>query len=150
GEEDDLYRSVTNVPLSSLPPAPASSRSKELLIGGKPVRFDEPRKYTAVALIFGLMVVGYGCFWGLHGLFKRIEDEGKKAAERKEARYQASAKASSEKLKALRSKSSTSAQSQIDPPSPIIAPSTPTQARTVAPAAAVIGEMEVKVEKAEL
>jgi hypothetical protein len=81
------YRGVTNEPisprraidepLSRHPLAPASERSKDRLIGGKPIRFNAAREFMAVVLIVGVMAVAYLCFWGLHGEVKRIENVGK-------------------------------------------------------------------------
>jgi len=48
-------------PVPGHPLAPASERSKETLIGGKGVRFDEPRKYMGVLIGFLILASGYGC-----------------------------------------------------------------------------------------
>jgi hypothetical protein len=62
--EPITLRSETHQPFSRNPLAPASERSKDRLIGGKPVRFTGPREFTAVVLMVAVMAVVYLCFWG--------------------------------------------------------------------------------------
>jgi len=57
--------SKTRQPVPGHPLAQASERSKDKLIGGKGVRFDEPRKYLGALIGFLILAGGYGCFWGL-------------------------------------------------------------------------------------
>jgi len=74
------YRGVTNHKLASQqdivahPLAPASERSKDRLIGGKPVPFTESRQYTAVVLIFLLLGIGYAGFVGISMILKYLDE----------------------------------------------------------------------------
>jgi len=68
---------ITRQPVPGHPLAQASERSKVVLIGGKGVRFDEPRKYMGVLIGFLILAGGYGCFWGL----KAVVDYSNKAGE---------------------------------------------------------------------
>jgi hypothetical protein len=63
-------------PVAGNPLAQASERSKEKLIGGKGVRFNEPRTYTGILIGFLILCVGYGAFW----TFKYFMDEANNAA----------------------------------------------------------------------
>jgi len=53
---------VTQQPLAGHPLAQASQRSKEKLIGGKGIRWDEPRKYVGVLIAFLILAGGYAGF----------------------------------------------------------------------------------------
>jgi hypothetical protein len=52
-------RGVTNPALIRDPGSASSERSKDVLITGKPVRFEGSRKGTAVVLVFLLLALGY-------------------------------------------------------------------------------------------
>jgi hypothetical protein len=67
-------------PVAGHPLAQASERAKRVLIGGKGVRFDDPRKYTGVFIGFLVLALGYGCFVGLKAFFHSIEGAGAKRA----------------------------------------------------------------------
>ncbi len=63
-QPNDRSRRPTIPPLVEYPLAPASERSKDVLMGGKPVRFENPRNYMSAALIVLLMFTGYqGAMW---------------------------------------------------------------------------------------
>jgi hypothetical protein len=82
------YGGVTNQPFTANPLAPAAQRSKNVLIGGKPVRFDAPRKYMSVVLVFFLMTVGYGSVMGLHEVMVYLERLGRTNDTNKKAKYE--------------------------------------------------------------
>ncbi len=68
---------ATRQPVAGHPLAHASERSKEKLIGGKGVRFEEPRKHTGVLLGFLVLAVGYGGFLVLKHFFDQINNAEK-------------------------------------------------------------------------
>jgi len=59
----------TRQPVPGHPLAQASERSKEKLVGGKGVRFDEPRKYMGVLIGFLILAAGYGCILAFHAFW---------------------------------------------------------------------------------
>jgi hypothetical protein len=86
------YRGVTNERLmndegASLDPkAPTSKRSKDRLVGGKPVRFNEPRQYTAVIIVVLLLALGYAGFVAFHQFWTYWDNAAARAEEaRKDA-----------------------------------------------------------------
>ncbi len=68
--------SKTRQPVAGHPLAQASERSKEVLIGGKAVRFEEPRKYLGAFIGFLILAGGYGCFWGLKAIVDYANNAG--------------------------------------------------------------------------
>ncbi len=68
--------SKTRQPVAGHPLAQASELSKEVLIGGKAVRFEEPRKYLGALIGFLILAGGYGCFWGLKAIVDYANNAG--------------------------------------------------------------------------
>jgi hypothetical protein len=62
-----------------------SRRSKDALTGGKPIRFEGSRKFTAVVLIVALMMAGYGAMIGFGQFLKYLDDVRKQDVVKKEA-----------------------------------------------------------------
>ncbi|MGO9469883.1 MAG: hypothetical protein ACLQIB_45295 [Isosphaeraceae bacterium] len=67
----------TRQPVAGHPLAQASERSKEVLVGGRGVRFDEPRKYTGVFIGFVVAAAGYGAFVFFKYFFDQIHNAEK-------------------------------------------------------------------------
>src|SRR5262249_6807462 len=123
--------------VSPHPLAPASARSKEALIGGKPVRFTGSRQFTAVVLIVALMFGGYLVFMWWVQTMHEISTTGEKVAESKKKKIQPGGLDSA-------TKRSGKPKPKISVPS-----STPVLTRTVAPDAQRIGDIVVSVETAQ-
>jgi hypothetical protein len=95
-----LFRSrVTQQPLPGHPLAQASERSKDRLMGGKGVRFDEPRKYMGVLIAFLVLAGGYAGFLGFSAFWnhysnvaehraKTLEKQFKQAEAAKKKRFE--------------------------------------------------------------
>jgi hypothetical protein len=136
GEAQQGYRSVTNQRFSPQPGAPASTRSKELLIGGKPIRFEGSRKFTTVILI-GLLMMGlYLFFWWFRDWIFFLDRTTVIVKQKKENQFKTRVGATS------RETPKTSLEIAIPPEDPA-------QPRTDAGIAVSVGDLEVYVVSAQ-
>jgi hypothetical protein len=142
------YSGVTNQRLGSRqvivahPLAPASERSKDRLIGGKPVPFTESRQFMAVVLIFLLLGIGYAGFVGLSMIVKYLDEVPRMKAANLKKRLDP---------KAGMAKKASSTTGKIQAPAPAPAPEpAPTITRATAPMPLRIDGVEVCVEDARV
>lgn len=70
------------------PFAVASERSKEKLIGGKGVKFGEPRTYLGMLIGFLVLCVGYAGFWVFKYFTDEVSNAGKARADAKAKAYE--------------------------------------------------------------
>jgi hypothetical protein len=70
-------------PVAGHPLAQASERSKDKLIGGKGIRFNEPRTYVGVLIGFVILCVGYAGFWMFKHFFDQVNNSEKARADAK-------------------------------------------------------------------
>jgi hypothetical protein len=84
---DNLNRGRTEKPFTRHPLAPASARSKDALIGGKPLRFHGSRQFMAYVGVIALAGLGYICFVGLHGTVRETEAVSKTSIATKKEIY---------------------------------------------------------------
>jgi len=91
----------TRQPVPGHPLAQASERSKVVLIGGKGVRFDEPRKYMGVLIGFLILAAGYGCFWGLSWVVHYMNNTAEIRAANLKKQYEAGEALKKQKLEDL-------------------------------------------------
>jgi hypothetical protein len=133
----ERMRAGKRVPRERFPHAPASESSKEVLIGGKPLRFVGSRKFMAAVGVVALLGVAYIAFWGLHGFLRESES----ASQRRQRTQQEQVAKLDERPKRAEAKPKAVA--------PAAAPAAvPERPRVTAGDPVRIGDMEVCVKEA--
>jgi hypothetical protein len=153
------YDSVTNSKLVDNPLALAARSSKEKLIGGKPVRFNDSRYKVGIVLVFAIGAAAYLGFWAFHALYHDIETAEVKAREARQKLVESSgpnAKKTPGKSKAgaeakSKSKSTPTPAPALAPaPAPALPPPSTALVNGNAGTAVRLGDWEVSVPKAEV
>jgi hypothetical protein len=81
---------IPRQPVAGHPLAQASARSKDALIGGKGVKFNEPRTYMGVFIGFLVLAAGYGAFLAFSTFFRYYNNTAQKRADDLAAKAKAS------------------------------------------------------------
>jgi hypothetical protein len=84
---DNSNRGRTEEPFTRNPLAPASERSKDSLIGGKPIHFYGSRNFMACVLVVALAGLVYLCFVGLTWVSHEVDTASKKSTDAKKKIY---------------------------------------------------------------
>jgi hypothetical protein len=116
-----------------------SERLKDRLREGKPPRFDGPRQFIAVVVIFALMGLGYGLFWWFHGWYYDLSN-----AQRMRQEYLARQTQNPQKPRTDKPTKPKASTAELP------TPRTSTSARATAPAPVRIGDLEIEITTARI